>query len=322
MARGLFIAVLLLLALASPFTGALELPWGELTQRGSMAQNVFFDLRLPRLLLAFFAGALLAVAGWLFQTLFRNALMTPYTLGISGGAVLGTGIATVLGLDVLFFGVAWGGLFGFGGALASVALLVWLSKHLPHHSSNALLLLGIALSFFYHAALMVLFYLADAMQSHAILRYTMGSLSTIGYGEALSVLGGAALLLGVIYAKRYELALLGVHEDHARLKGVDTEALVKLLLLVASLGIGVLISITGPVGFVGLIVPHIVRKLYRRSNTALIVPTFWMGGLFLAACDTLSRMPQLQSEIPIGVVTALIGGPFFVYLIFRKNKEA
>ena len=322
MARGIFVGLLALLALASPFTGALDLEWSELLRQGSMAQNVFFDLRLPRLLLAFFAGALLAVAGWLFQTLFRNALMTPYTLGISGGAVLGTGVATVLGLDATLLGIAWGGLFGFGGALASVALLLWLSKHLPHHSSNALLLLGIALSFFYQAALMMLFYLSDAMQSHAILRYTMGSLSTIGYGEAGVALGVSLLLLGVIYAKRYELALLGVHEDHARLKGVDTEALVKLLLLGASLGIGVLISIIGPVGFVGLIVPHIVRKLYRRSNTALIVPTFWIGGLFLAACDTLSRSVQLQSEIPIGVMTALIGGPFFVYLIFRKNRES
>jgi iron complex transport system permease protein len=322
MVRGLFLAALFLLTLASPFVGAMALEWNVLLEPGSMAQQVFLELRLPRLLLALAAGGALAVAGWLFQTLFRNALMTPYTLGISGGAVLGTGAATVLGLDAAAVGLAWSGLFGFAGALSSVALLLWLSARLPHRSGNALLLLGIALSFFYTAALMVLFYLSDAMQSHAILRYTMGSLATIGYTEALAVLAAALLLLAVLLAKRYELGLLGVHEDHARLKGVDTERLTKLLLLVASLAIGVLISIAGPIGFIGLIVPHIVRTLYRRDNTALIVPTFLFGGLFLAACDTLSRLPSLQGEIPIGVVTALIGGPFFVYLIFQRNREA
>ena len=317
MARVLFITLLLLLSLASPFVGAMDISWSGLQIPESVEHKIFFELRLPRMLLAFFSGVILALSGWLFQTLFRNALMTPYTLGISGGAVLGTGIAVVLGAGSTFLGMTSSALFGFLGALASVVLILWLSRFIRHRGSNALLLLGIALSFFFSAALMVLFSLASALQSHAILRYTMGTLSTMGYTQTLFVAFMAALLFVTLYFKRFELSLLGVNEDHAKLKGINTKKLTYLLLFVSSLAIGVLISITGPIGFVGLIIPHIARLLYTQANHLLIIPTALLGGLFLASCDTLSRLPQLQSEIPIGIVTAFIGGPFFIYLIIK-----
>ena len=320
MGKTLVLFVLIALTLYSPFVGAAKLELSQLFVAGSFDQNIFLQLRLPRLMLAFFAGALLAVAGWLFQTLFRNALMTPYTLGISGGAVLGTGVAIVFGLDTLFLGVAWSAMFGFGGAMASVLLLLWLARYLPNNASTSLLLLGIALSFFFAAALTVLFYLSSAVQSHAILRYTMGSLSTMGYTPALMATAAALLLLGLLRLKRHELRLLGVHEEQAQLKGIDTKKMTRTLLLTASLAIGMLISVTGPIGFVGLIIPHMVRRLYMAENTALIWPSFLYGGLFLAACDTLSRILEVHSEIPIGIVTAFIGGPFFVYLIIRGHR--
>ena len=317
MAKILFLLLLVALTLLSPFIGAVEMQWSALLQTGSLEQTIFFDLRLPRLLLAFFAGLILALSGWLFQTLFRNALMTPFTLGISGGAILGTGISVVLGLNIVLLGINLSALFGFAGAFSSVLLILWLSKYVNHRGSNALLLLGIALSFFFSAALMVLFSIATAMQSHAILHYTMGSLSTLGYTQVIITALMALLLLFTLYRRRFELSLLAVNDDHARLKGVDTKKLTYFLLVVSSLAIGVLISITGPIGFVGLIIPHVVRKLYPRANHELIIPTALIGGLFLAACDTLSRLPQIQSEIPIGIVTAFIGGPFFIYLIIK-----
>jgi len=317
MSRTLFLLLLLGLALLSPFIGAMELSWSGLLETHSLEQQIFFELRIPRTLLAFFSGVTLALSGWLFQTLFRNALMTPYTLGISGGAILGTGIAVILGLNISLFGVNTSALFGFGGAFSSVLLILWLSRYVQGRGSNALLLLGIALSFFFSAALMVLFSLASALQAHSILHYTMGSLSTMGYSAAFTAGIMAAGLLFVLYIKRFELSLLGVNEEHAQLKGVDTKKLTYTLLLVSSLAIGVLISITGPIGFVGLIIPHVTRKLYPLANYRLIVPTAIIGGLFLTACDTLSRLPQLQSEIPIGIVTAFIGGPFFIYLIIK-----
>ena len=317
MSRTLFLTLLLLLTLLSPFIGAVEMQWDALFQNGSLEQTIFFELRLPRLLLAFFAGLILALSGWLFQTLFRNALMTPFTLGISGGAILGTGISVVLGLNIVILGLNLSALFGFAGAFGSVMLILWLSRYLHHRGSDALLLLGIALSFFFSAALMVLFSVATAMQSHAILHYTMGSLSTMGYAQVIITAFMALLLLITLQRRRFELSLLAVNDEHARLKGVDTKRLTYFLLIVSSLAIGVLISITGPIGFVGLIIPHVVRKLYPRANHQLIIPTALIGGLFLAACDTLSRLPQLQSEVPIGIVTAFIGGPFFIYLIIK-----
>ncbi len=317
MSKYLFLLVLVALTSISPFIGAIDITWSTLLQSSSLEHQIFFDLRIPRLLLAFFSGMALALSGWLFQTLFRNALMTPYTLGISGGAILGTGIAVVLGLNITFLGINTTAIFGFGGAFASVLLILWLSRYVTNRGSNALLLLGIALSFFFSAALMVLFSIASAMQAHSILHYTMGSLSTMGYTPAItaSVMGLGLLL--VLYLKRFELSLLGVNDEHAQLKGVNTKRLTYFLLFISSLSIGVLISITGPIGFVGLIIPHVARKLYPRANHHLIFPTALIGGLFLAACDTLSRLPQLQSEIPIGIVTAFIGGPFFIYLIIK-----
>lgn len=317
MIKAVTLSILVLLSLYSPFLGAMDIDLSKVWIFDSIEHKIFFELRLPRLMLAFFSGVILALSGWLFQTLFRNALMTPFTLGISGGAILGTGIAVVLGINSIVAGVALTGLFGFSGALFSVILLLWLSRYIVHRGSSSLLLLGIALSFFFSAALMVLFSLASAMQSHAILHYTMGSLSTMGYGEPLSIAFLSLLLLAILYMKRFELALIAINDEHARLKGVDTRRLTYVLLLVSSLAIGVLVSITGPIGFVGLIIPHMVRKLYHRSNHQLIIPTALFGGLFLSACDTLSRLPQLQSDIPIGIVTAFIGGPFFIYLIIK-----
>ncbi len=317
MTKTLTLTLLIVLSLLSPFLGAMDIDLNQIWLQDSLEHQIFFELRVPRLMLAFFSGALLSLSGWLFQTLFRNALMTPFTLGISGGAVLGTGVAVVLGLNTIVAGMAIAALFGFAGALLSVVLLLWLSRYIAHRGSSSLLLLGIALSFFFSAALMVLFSLASAMQSHAILHYTMGSLSTMGYTQALSIAVISMGLLATLYMKRFELALLGVNDEHARLKGIDTRRLTYFLLLVSSLAIGVLISITGPIGFVGLIIPHMVRKLYAKANHHLIIPTALFGGLFLSACDTLSRLPQLQSEIPIGIVTAFIGGPFFIYLIIK-----
>lgn len=317
MIKTMTLMILIALSVASPFLGAMEIDLSKIWSTESLEHQIFFELRVPRLLLAFFSGVILALSGWLFQTLFRNALMTPFTLGVSGGAVLGTGIAVVLGLNGVIAGVSLTALFGFAGALASVVLLLWLSRYIIHRGTSSLLLLGIALSFFFSAALMVLFSITSAMQSHAILHYTLGSLSTMGYEQVVSIAVLSLLLLGILYSKRFELALLGVNDEQARLKGIDTRRLTYLLLLVSSLAIGVLISITGPIGFVGLIIPHVVRKLYAKANHRLILHTALFGGLFLSACDTLSRFPQLQSEIPIGIVTAFIGGPFFIYLIVK-----
>ncbi len=311
--------LLIFLALLSPFSGTATLDMGTLFETDSLSQRIFLELRLPRILLAFAAGGTLALAGLLFQTLFRNALMTPFTLGVSGGAVLGAGMAIKLGLSIAF-GISAVSLFGFIGAFSTVVLLIVLSRYLKRAEQESLLLLGIALSFFYTSALMVIFYLSSFTETATIMRFTMGSLSIVGYDNVIAVSVFAALLLLVLWIKRFELQLLSISDEQASLKGVNTKQLTYLFLIITSLAIGVLVSLTGPIGFIGLIIPHMLRKLHQRPVSSLILPVFVLGGLFLLACDTVARFFSTGSEIPIGVVTALIGGPFFIYLIISKQR--
>jgi len=321
MIRFIVWSALLAIMILSPFIGAVSLELSEILNVDSLTHTIFFDLRVPRVLFAFFAGLTLALSGLLFQTLFRNALMTPYTLGISSGAVLGAGIAIKLGLGTLFFGIAAISLFGFLGAMLTVFLLIYLSQFLRSSQHESLLLLGIALSLFYTSALMIIFYFGDAMQNDMLIRFTMGSLSVIGWSYPLVLALIALILFLSIYFYRFELQLLSVSDSQAKLKGIDTKRVTLFLLMVSSLGIGTLVSISGPIGFVGLIVPHIVAKLYPVSVTHRIVKTALFGGFFLVVCDTLTRALQTQSELPIGIVTALIGGPFFIYLIISKASK-
>ena len=313
--------ILFSILIISPFIGAVSLDFSTILDSQTLAHTIFFDLRVPRVLFAFFAGVILSLSGLLFQTLFRNALMTPYTLGISSGAVLGAGIAIKLGFGTLFFGIAAISLFGFLGAILTVFLLIYLSAFLRSGQHDSLLLLGIALSLFYTSALMIIFYLGDAMQNDMLIRFTMGSLSIIGWQNPI-FLGLIALsLLIAIYAYRFELQLLSISEAQATLKGINTKRVTLTLLLISSLGIGTLVSISGPIGFVGLIIPHIVSKLYPVTVSKRIIKTALFGGFFLVFCDTVTRAVQTQSELPIGIITALIGGPFFIYLIITKASR-
>ncbi len=319
MPKYLLWALLLLFALASPFIGIASLDLDTLLETGSLSHRIFFDLRLPRMLLAFTVGGSLALAGLLFQTLFRNALMTPFTLGVSGGAVLGAGIAIKLGLDITL-GISAISLFGFGGALFTIILLITLSRYLLKARQESLLLLGIALSFFYTSALMVIFYISSFTETATIMRFTMGSLSIVGYTNVIIISAASLLLLGILWFKRFELQLLALSDEQAALKGINTQRLSYFLLLITSVIIGILVSLTGPIGFVGLIIPHMIRRIYQQSLVSLILPVFFLGALFLLACDTVARFLSTSSEIPIGVITALIGGPFFIYLIISKQR--
>lgn len=321
MIKFLIWSALILFLLISPFLGAVSLTLDGILDVSSLDSQIFFDLRLPRLLFTLCAGAILALSGLLFQTLFRNALMTPYTLGISSGAVLGAGIAIKLGLTSLVFGITAISLFGFIGALFTVFLLIYLSQFLRSSQHESLLLLGIALSLFYSSALMVVFYLGSSMQNDILIRFTMGSLSVIGWNHPFLLSLVSLLLLGSIYIYRYELQLLSISDEAAQLRGVNTKKTTLTLLVISSLSIGILVSISGPIGFIGLVVPHIVTKLYPVTVERRILKTALFGALFLLFCDTLSRVIQTQSELPIGIVTAIIGGPFFIYLIiFRTSR--
>ena len=314
--RTVSLFVSLLLLVCAPFFGEIALNRQALFDPASADYTLFWDIRLPRVAVAFFSGAILSLAGLVFQSVFRNPLTTPFTLGVASGATLGTAVAIVF-----LGGIAlWQYVFGFAGAVFSVGILFALSRSLRSAQTHTLLLAGIALSFFYSASLMLLLYLSDFSQSYSIIRFTMGSLGIVGMEYLYPVAVAALLFLAAIRLHRNELRLLLTSFDFAYLGGIDPTRTSIVLLLISSLAVAVCVSVVGPIGFVGLIIPHVIRMIYRSSSDRLLVPTFFYGGIFLVACDLIARNLGTASDVPIGVVTSFIGGPFFIYLILRRSK--
>jgi len=310
----IFIALSILLLLVAPFFGQMEVSLSKINELSSIDYKLFWDLRLPRVVVAFFTGALLGLSGLVFQSLFRNPMSTPFTLGVASGATLGTAFAIVFGF------ISFVAVFGFLGAIMTIVVLFVLTSKLKGYDTTSLLLVGIALSFFYSAALMILFYLSDETQSYEIVRFTMGSLDIVGLLNTLPVVIVSILLLFIALRYKDEIKILLTSYDNAFLKGIEVRKINTILLVSVSVAIGVAVSITGPIGFVGLIVPHILKTLYKKSADSLLVPTFFYSGIFLVFCDLIARNIGSASDVPIGVITSFIGGPFFIYLLIRRKR--
>lgn len=298
----------------SPFVGQIDIDFANILDESTMDHQIFWDIRLPRTILAFCSGAVLALSGLLFQTIFRNPMSTPFTLGVASGATLFTAIGIVLGFS------AYISFFAFLGALLTIVILFAIAKKINSIETSSLLLVGIALSFFYSASLMVLFFISSLQESYEIVRFTMGSLDIVGFSDLYWMVFAAVFIL--ILAKNYkkELRLLLISYEFAYLKGVDVVKTNYVLLFCVSIAVGICVSITGPIGFIGLIVPHILKSIFKKSSDKLLGVTFFYGGVFLVLCDIVSRNIGSNSDIPIGVVTSFLGAPFFIYLIVKRKK--
>jgi iron complex transport system permease protein len=255
----------------------------------------------------------LSLGGLVFQVVFRNPMSTPFTLGVASGATLFTAIAIVAGIGTL------SPLFAFGGAVLTVLILFAITARFRSYDPTALLLVGIALSFFYSAALMVMFYLSTLQESYEIMRFTMGSLDVVGFDNILLLGAASALLLWLVYHYQRPLQALLTSYAFAHLQGIDVKKLSYTLLFGVSLAVGVAVSMTGPIGFVGLIIPHILKTLYRTSADKLLWQSFFYGGAFLVLSDLIARN-LAENNLPIGVVTSFVGAPFFIYLLLRRGR--
>ena len=301
-----------LLAIA-PFYGQIPIELSDLTDPSTVSYTLFWDLRFPRVVVAFFAGGVLGLGGLIFQSLFKNPMGTPYTLGVASGSTLGVAFAIVFGYTYLV------SIFGFLGALFTVIILFGITARLKSYESNSLLLVGIALSFFYSASLMILFYLSDESQSFEIIRFTMGSVDVVGIEESIPLILSGLGLLAISLWYQKELQLLLTSNENAFLKGIEVKRVNRVLLLLVSIATGVCVSITGPIGFVGLVVPHIIKSIYKQSADKLIIPIFFYAGVFLVLSDFIARNLGTHSDVPIGIITSFVGGPFFIYLIIVKR---
>ncbi|MFH0909963.1 MAG: iron ABC transporter permease [Planctomycetota bacterium] len=322
-----------LLALAyAPLVGPTRTPWEVFWQEPSAGSEalIFWKIRLPRAGVAYLAGAALALSGMTFQGVFRNPLATPFTLGVASGASLGASLYVHLGRPLALPG-AWGmALAAFGGALLAMLLVYGLTRLRQGFSTTSLLLAGVAVSFFFSSLIVFIQYVSTLVHTFQILRWLMGSLDGADLGGFYTLL--PLLLAGgaIVFSQTRELNLLTTGEELASSRGMSVQRTKTLFFFAASLMVGGVVAVCGPIGFVGMMAPHICRLLIGPDHRALAPATLLFGGVFLTACDTLARMaiPLYNlaigsaidyTEIPVGVVTALLGGPFFLWLLVRRG---
>jgi iron complex transport system permease protein len=316
------LGLLALVVLLAPLIGPQRVRLGvALAGPGSADHDILFGARLPRTLFAAFSGALLSASGVSFQAVLRNPLASPFTLGVSGGASLGAVLAIRFGWDR-----AWGGLpavpaAAFVGALSVVAAVASLAGARRRLSPLTLLLAGVIVNFICSALILFLHYQADLTRSLLMVRWTMGTLELFDYGPLATALPLAVLGLGVMLKTLRDLNVMSVGEDWARSRGTDVRRVTLRHYFGASLLTAAVVAHTGPIGFVGLIVPHTLRLLLGADHRLLFPAALLAGGAFLVACDTIARTAIAPVELPVGVVTALLGGPFFLWLLLVRPRE-
>jgi iron complex transport system permease protein len=285
------------------------------------AQLILVHIRLPRILLGFLVGGCLAAVGAGMQALLRNPLADPYVLGISSGAALGAATAVLLKFgSVLPAAVP---LCAFGGSLLALLVLYRLAVSYGHLAVHTLLLGGVIVSALCSALIMFLTSLADPARAFQIIAWLMGTLSAPDYHTmgwlALCLLAGHVLL----FREARALNLLTMGEESARSMGVDVEWVKRRIFVVTALLVGVVVSVSGLIGFVGMVVPHAVRMVVGADHRLLLPASALAGGALLVAADTVARVIVSPAELPVGMVTALVGAPFFLYLLIaRKGRVA
>jgi iron complex transport system permease protein len=285
----------------------------------ALFNTLFIEVRLPRVLLAFIAGAGLAVCGMVFQAMFHNALATPFTLGVASGASLGAALYVYFGLTLSFFGLHGITLAAFVGALLAITIVFSLSRLKGGLSTETLLLTGVAVNFFFSSMILLIQYLNNVNDSFRVLRWLMGAINTVGYQDIFQLLPFVMISVLVMLGLKRELNLLMSGDDIAASRGVSVHTVRYLLFFVTSLCVGAVVSICGPIGFIGMMVPHMCRLIVGSDHHWLTPATMLVGGSFLVMCDTLARTLIAPSEIPVGVITTLLGGPFFLWLLIRAR---
>ena len=286
--------------------------------RGSTEYSILCDLRLPRIILGFAVGGALSLAGVILQGMFRNPLVEPYTLGISGGAAIGVCLNIVLRFHRAF-GILTLPLFGFLGAAMVILLVYFLSVRKGILKIQGLLLTGVMISFISSSLIMLIMAVSRLEDLHGIVFWIMGSLEEPNW--VLIKLALLVSVLGLIISYRFSLDLnaFSLGEEDALHLGVNTERTKRFLFIIASVLTGCSVSVAGIIGFVGLVVPHFVRMFVGGDHRILLIGSFLTGGAFLIFCDTLSRTIISPLELPVGVITGILGGSLFVYALTKKQ---
>jgi iron complex transport system permease protein len=315
----LFLIVLII----SVILGAVQIPLSDLYNifigriSHGAAYSIVVQIRLPRILLAALVGGALSICGVVMQSILRNPLAEPFVLGLSGGAAVGSIIYILLGLTT-----AGGGFFfSFVGAMLTLFVVLVLSKRQGRFSTTRVILTGVIVNAFFTAFIMFVITTTSDELLHAILFWLYGDLSGAAYINVgiLSVV--LTLSFGTIYMFARYLNILGVNEELGYQLGIEVERVKYVLLILVSVLTAFTVSLSGIIGFVGLIVPHLMRMAFGSDHRLLLPASLLFGGFFMMLADTAARTIISPSELPVGVITAFLGAPFFLMLMFRDKKR-
>lgn len=309
---------------AAILVGVRSIAWLDLLRgvQSGVDADIVWRIRLPRVCLGFASGAVLALGGLALQAVFRNPLATPYTLGVSSGAALGAALYMKAGTSFAVVGISGLSLAAWLAATAATALLFGLTRAGRGFSTATLLLTGVTLSFFLSSILLFVQYIGDVATSFRVGRWLLGGLEVVGFDPLLQLAPFATAGVITLLMTRRELDLLAMGDESAASRGIDVSRVKVRVLIAVSAMVGSVVAICGPIGFVGLIVPHMARVLIGPQHDRLMPLCLVGGGTFLVLCDTVARMVAAPVEIPVGVITALLGGPFFLALLLRQQNGA
>ncbi|HBA53002.1 MAG: iron ABC transporter permease [Syntrophorhabdus aromaticivorans] len=280
--------------------------------RGSPEFTILLHIRLPRILLGFAIGGALSLAGVILQGMFRNPLVEPYTIGISGGAALGAALCIVSGINRLFPDFAMS-LFGFLGAFTVILPIYLMNIRRGSLNTDGLLLTGVMISFISSSLVTLILALSRTEHLQGIIFWIMGSLEEPSWTLILVTASVSLLCLALSYLFCLDMNALSLGEEEAAHLGIDVERTKKILFLIAAVLTGISVSVAGIIGFVGLVVPHFTRMIAGYDHRGLLVLSFITGAGFLIFCDTLARTIISPVELPVGVITGILGGVLFVY---------
>jgi iron complex transport system permease protein len=304
----------------APFIGPVKVPFGAILEPfgAESATRIFWQIRVPRVAAAFLGGAGLAVGGAVFQAVFRNPLATPYILGVAAGASFGVAAVARIGVGVVVLGLGLSTWSALAGSLLAVAIVWLLTRIRPEAATATLLLAGVSLNFFFSSLILFLQYTASFADAYRVLRWLMGGLGGVNITDVVQMAPFVVIGIAVVFVFGRELDLLATGAELAASRGVAVARTRTSLFVATSLMVGGVVAACGPIGFVGMMSPHICRLLLGPGHRVLLPASAVFGGAFLVLCDTGARTMMAPAELPVGVITAFLGAPFFLWLLLRK----
>lgn len=319
--RYLFLLILIsiVVAILSTYVGGADIGFSDVLSffKGDLPKGksiILLEIRFPRIVMAFMVGMLLAVGGVVSQNIFLNPVADPFIIGIAASATFGAVFAYLIGVPDIYYGV-------FAFVFSAILSVMIYKLYSQARSVATLLIIGIAFSSFLGSFTSFATYMIGE-QSFKIVAWLMGYLGGASWEKVTIITLPLSFTLIYFYSKRYELNILLSGDEEAKSLGVDVDNLKKRLLVVTALSVSFSIAFTGMIGFVGLIVPHTVRLLFKTSNNAIIIPfSAVIGGLFLLLCDAIGKSVLAPTEIPIGVITSFFGAPFFLFLALKGGSR-